>query len=183
MPKNNWHVITGGPSSGKTTLITELERLGYRTLPEVARTVIDEGMALGKRVEEIRKDEKEFQYKVLQRKLDIEKKLDKKELIFFDRGMHDSHAYLDYYKFEINELAEIAKHEAKYATVFLLAPLKFFEKDYARTEDENFAKKITNLLKRAYVEAGMEPVWVPYMPPKKRAKFVLKHMNSEEKAE
>jgi predicted ATPase len=80
-------------------------------------------------------------------------------------------------------LAEIAKHEAKYATVFLLAPLKFFEKDYARTEDENFAKKITNLLKRAYVEAGMEPVWVPYMPPKKRAKFVLKHMNSEEKAE
>jgi predicted ATPase len=35
-------VFTGGPGAGKTALLTELERRGYRVVPEVARAIISE---------------------------------------------------------------------------------------------------------------------------------------------
>jgi predicted ATPase len=41
MSETNWYVITGAPSSGKTTLLKELEELGYRVIHEVARAFIE----------------------------------------------------------------------------------------------------------------------------------------------
>jgi predicted ATPase len=35
MSETNWYVVTGAPSSGKTTLVRELEKLGYRVVHEV----------------------------------------------------------------------------------------------------------------------------------------------------
>ena len=40
MIETNWCVITGGPSSGKTTLINYLANQGYQIAPEVARSYI-----------------------------------------------------------------------------------------------------------------------------------------------
>lgn len=79
MPKfrkiNNskWYVITGGPSSGKTTVLRELEKLGYIIYSEAARVFIDKEMKGGKSLEEIRRNEAEFQRKVLKIKIKIEK--------------------------------------------------------------------------------------------------------------
>jgi predicted ATPase len=44
--KTNWYVITGAPCSGKTSVIRELEKRGYRVVHEVARAYIE-----GKRAE------------------------------------------------------------------------------------------------------------------------------------
>jgi predicted ATPase len=40
-------VITGGPRSGKTTLLNELARRRYPCVPEVARQIIQEQVASG----------------------------------------------------------------------------------------------------------------------------------------
>ena len=73
MPRNSleskWYVITGGPSSGKTTVLKKLAELGYLTYPEAARVFIDGEMAKGKSLKEIRGDEAEFQRKVLKIKI------------------------------------------------------------------------------------------------------------------
>ncbi|MEM5794016.1 MAG: AAA family ATPase [Candidatus Aenigmatarchaeota archaeon] len=37
----SWYVITGEPSSGKTTILKKLEELGYFVVPETARILID----------------------------------------------------------------------------------------------------------------------------------------------
>jgi predicted ATPase len=37
----NWHVIMGGPSCGKTTLINLLAAKGFRTIPEGARLYME----------------------------------------------------------------------------------------------------------------------------------------------
>jgi predicted ATPase len=44
---NNRFVLTGGPGAGKTTLLRELERRGYRCVPEVARQIIREQVEMG----------------------------------------------------------------------------------------------------------------------------------------
>ncbi len=178
-PKNNWYVITGGPSSGKTTLLAELERLGHMTVPEAARTYIDQEMAKGFSVEQIRKDEKKFQEEVARLKIEIESLHAKDILTFFDRGMHDSLAYMQHYAYEIEDWIETALKAARYRKVFLLDPLPVFEKDYARTEDEGFAEKITGLLHSAYDSAGMAPIKVPVLPVNERAEFILNNIKQD----
>ena len=62
--QTNIFVISGGPGVGKTTIIDELEKLKYNTIPEAARIVAesDERFA-GKSVNEI--NHKKFQEKIL----------------------------------------------------------------------------------------------------------------------
>ena len=39
--QTNWHVITGAPCCGKTTLIDQLANQGFQTVPEGARRYIE----------------------------------------------------------------------------------------------------------------------------------------------
>ncbi|MCA1288174.1 AAA family ATPase [Salipiger bermudensis] len=44
---DHFFVVTGGPGAGKTSLITELARRGFHTIPESGRAIIREEMARG----------------------------------------------------------------------------------------------------------------------------------------
>ena len=63
---SNWYVVTGGPGSGKTTVINHLNMLGYHATIEHARHFIDSRMITGRSVEEIRKNQLEFQRGILE---------------------------------------------------------------------------------------------------------------------
>lgn len=176
MASNNWYVITGGPSSGKTTLLHSLASAGHQTLEEAARLVIDTGIVAGKTIDEIRGDEEKFQYDVLEHKINQESKLSKDQLTFFDRGMHDTLAYLNHYGWKPSDRAHQALQNSTYRKVFLLEPLPTFAKDYARTEDGSFAKNIHTLLKEAYSQYGMDLISVPVLPVKERLDFILNNL-------
>lgn len=169
----NWYVITGGPSSGKTTLMRELEKLGHTTVHEAARSVIDEGLARGKTLQEIRRDEMKFQEAVLRLKLETELTHDKETLSFLDRGVHDTAAYYQFYKWELDHTIKDALKSAKYKAVFLLDHLPHFEKDYARTEDKHFTHTLKELLRHTYESHNLKVIDVPVLSPKQRAQFIL----------
>ncbi len=97
--------ITGGPSSGKTTiidrLVIELRQLGYNVIvsPEMATITINSGIlpAGDKAIDPIT-----FQQIILMRQLVFEqtclmaaKKLGDKTVVLFDRGALDGYAYVD----------------------------------------------------------------------------------------
>lgn len=63
--RTNWYVITGGPSSGKTTTVNLLSKRGYKTTIEHARHYLDTQRADGKTVKEARDNQTEFQLGVL----------------------------------------------------------------------------------------------------------------------
>lgn len=44
---DHFFVVTGGPGAGKTSLITELARGGFHTIPESGRVIIREEMQSG----------------------------------------------------------------------------------------------------------------------------------------
>jgi predicted ATPase len=179
MLKNNWYVITGGPSTGKTTLLAEFEKMGYHTIPEAARTVIDDALSRGIAVEDLRKDEKWFQEEVTRLKQKIEQSHDPATLTFFDRGMQDTIAFLRHYNFDIEKWVQNLADTSRYQKVFLLQALPTYEEDYARVEDEDFRENIHGLLYDAYADSGMKPIIVQSGSVKDRAEFILHHLKSE----
>ena len=91
--KANWYVISGGPSSGKTTTVTLLRERGYHTTIENARHYIDIQRQLGRTLEEIRKNQAGFQLAVLKLQIKQEQSLPPDELVFLDRAIPDALAY------------------------------------------------------------------------------------------
>jgi predicted ATPase len=170
-----WYVITGGPCTGKSTLIKELAQRGYRTVPEAARTYIETELAHGRTLADIRHDEAGFQRALLPLKVAAEQELSKEETVFFDRGMHDSIVYFAVAGVTDEPLLKEALRYSSYRTAFVLDRLPY-ETDHVRTEDEALAERVHALLGVAYTEAGIEVVRVPVMPVGERASFVLAHL-------
>ena len=167
----NWYVITGGPSSGKTKVIEHLASLGYATVPEIARILIDSEQNKGRTIKEIRADEAEFQRKVFQMKIAAEDKLSPEQITFFDRGIPDSVAYYQLCGLNPTPIIEESK-KRKYKGVFILEQLPF-EKDYARVENEKTARDLDKLLYEAYSNLGYNVVRVPSQSIEERVKFIL----------
>lgn len=177
MADNNWYVITGGPSVGKSTTIAELARRGYLTIPEAARTIIDEAAAKGISADELRSDEDKFQRDIALLKQEIEEQANPAVPTFFDRGMHDTLAYMRHYGFTAEDWIMELLQKSFYKKVFVLAPLDTFERDYARTEPDDFGKQIHQPLIDAYTEYGMQPVIVKAAPLEERIDFILQEIN------
>lgn len=172
--KSKWYVITGVPSSGKTTVLDHLSKAGYRTVPETARVLIDEGMAQGKTVAEIRSNEADFQRRVLELKLKNEAGLPLDETIFLDRAMPDSVAYYTLCGIDPQEACAICRRDL-YQKVFLMEPIAFTQ-DYARTESPEAIARLNGLLQDAYEQLGYEVIAVPAMSVEDRVRFIMTRM-------
>lgn len=172
--KNNWYVLTGAPSSGKTTIAKLLEKKGYDVLYEVARIYIDNELGKGRTIKQIRKNEIDFQKRILDIKVEYEKKLDTKKITFLDRAIPDSIAYNTLLGIPNDYVNKIVK-ETFYKKIFIFESLEF-EKDYARTESKKEVKKLTKLIENTYKKLPFPIIKVPKMSVEKRLKFVLDNL-------
>lgn len=173
--KTNWYVITGGPSSGKTTMVNMLKERGYQTTIEHARHYIDTQKVSGKTIEEIKANQSAFQRGVIAMQIAEEERLSPDEIVFLDRAIPDA---LAYYRFldlpEDDELKE-ALRRFTYKKIFILDLLPLVN-DYARTEDETAQKKIHRLLMAVYKGLDYPVIQVPVLPPKERLEFILSNL-------
>ena len=101
MTKDNFVVITGGPGSGKSTILNALSKLGYKVIDETARIIIKERLSKGLSP---RPNPEEFAQQIF----DIDFKnyisnIDTSQLLFFDRSFLDSAAMI----FEANKIETI----------------------------------------------------------------------------
>ena len=174
MSQSQWIIITGSTSSGKSTLIEELAKQGHKTVPEMARVVIDEKIAQGESINEIRSDEGLFQKEVFERKLKLEKKLPREERLFFDRGIPDSLAYFTIAGVDPAPYIKFCE-PGLYRHVFFLEQLDW-DQDYARTETPEQVAQIGTLLKAVYADLGYEVITVPKMSIEERAQFIKKYL-------
>jgi len=171
----NWYVITGGPSSGKTTTVNILKTRGYKTTIEHARHYIDTQRVTGKTVKEIRKNRVEFQHGILDMQIAQEQELAPAETVFLDRAIPDAMAYYRFLNLPEDKKLQDALVKAAYKKVFILDPLPL-ERDYARTEDEAAQKKIHTLLTDVYKSLGFPVIKVPVLAPEERVDFILKNL-------
>lgn len=170
---SNWYVITGAPCSGKTAVIDQLARLGYHTVPEVARAYIDAQLAQGQTLATIKSDITAFERHILMEKVRIEKHLPKDAIHFLDRAVPDSIAYYQLEGLDPDEPIRFSERK-NYRVVFLFEALKF-EKDRVRSENQSLSARIDHLLAIAYTELGCEIVRVPVMSIARRVALVLSY--------
>lgn len=168
----NWYVITGGPSSGKTTTVNMLRDRGYLATIEHARHYLDVKRIEGKTVEEVRARRREFQRGVLAMQLEQEASLDPDQTTFLDRAIPDSLAYYRFLDLEPDPQLLAALQRVSYRKVLILDLLPLAA-DYARTEDAGAQRQIHQLLTEVYRELPIPVEPVPVLSPSQRVAYIL----------
>ena len=173
--RTNWYVITGGPCSGKTTIVNLLAGRGYKTTIEDARHFIDTQLADGKTVKEIRKHQSDFQLKVLNMQIEQESSLSPDDLVFLDRAIPDALAYYRFLHLREDDVLTKMMAVVSYRKIFILDRLPLV-KDYARSEDAVAQKAIHKLITEIYEFLPFPVVHVPVMPAEKRVDYILANL-------
>ncbi|MCL1668292.1 AAA family ATPase [Elizabethkingia ursingii] len=177
---NNFYVITGGPGSGKTSLINELNNSGYLTVPEEGRRIIKEqlesaGEGLPWKNKSVfaalmLKSSLETYHKILQESAD--------SLVFFDRGIPDTIGYMELESIPISSETELMIRANPYhINVFLLPPWKdIYETDTERKQSWQEAADTYKIMKDVYTRLGYNIVDVPFDTIINRKKFILNNL-------
>lgn len=165
------NVITAGPSAGKSSTIRELSARGYRTLPEAARILFDQKISEGIDPEEVRARD-DFHQLMEDTNRRVEREIPDSGVVFMDRSLADNIAYRRQFGADVpGELKE--EVIGRYDNIFLLERIEFKD-DEVRSEDEEEAAELQELLRQTYIDLGYEPVEVPVMPVDERADFIEK---------
>jgi predicted ATPase len=175
--QTKWHVISGAPSSGKTTLIGQLADKGSQVVPETARRIIESEMARGQTIQEIFENQATLQHRLIDVQLRVERGLRANDVLFLDRGIPDHFAYCRICGVDPNEFLPECFHH-RYASVFILDPLPFQE-DGARDKDAVIASYLGDWAARDYIALGYDIVRVPVLAPEERLAFVLERLSEQ----
>ena len=175
--QTNWYVITGGPSSRKTTTVNLLKDREYITTFEHARHYLDTQRLKGRNVNETRKNQKEFKLGVLDMQIEQENQILPDLQVFHDREIPDALAFYRFLNLPEDEKLTEAFRTVSYKKIFILDCLPLV-KDYART-DAAAQKKIHALLIEVYESLGFPVVHVPVFTPEERVDFILKNFLSD----
>ncbi len=173
-------VITGGPGSGKTTIVDHLEERGFRCMHEISREVILEAQKEG--IDQLfLENPLLFSEKLLEGRLkqfDEAKKHDG-ELLFYDRGMPDVTAYMDYLGTSYPNYFNTSCINYKYDAIFLLPPWeKIYVQDNERYESYAVAEKIHTYLLNGYKKYDYNVHEVTTGNVNDRVDYILKQVNS-----
>jgi len=169
-------VIAGGSGSGKTETIVELFRRGYVVIGEASRYLINK--KLYPTFPHGGEDERlKFQTHLAKMQNKREKLFENfDEIVFFDRGLVDVHAFSHF----LGVLEKIPGEEfnhKRYDKVFILEQLEQYEKDGIRWESKEERDAIHKLTVEAYKIFNYEPIIVPSMSVKERVDFILKNIS------
>lgn len=168
-------VITGGPGTGKTSIISELKRKSYVCFEEISRQTIlkaredgDEQLFLTQPLL--------FSERLLAGRIAQYNAASKYEtpILFFDRGIPDIVAYMDYAAEDYPPSFEEACKQYRYDRVFVLAPWQeIFVSDNERYENFQQAEKIHQHLLNTYKKFGYDLLDVPFDSVENRTQFIL----------
>ncbi|MEO9891071.1 ATP-binding protein, partial [Aurantibacter sp.] len=179
-------VITGGPATGKTSVIQSLETQDYLCFHEIIRDLTNQAKDLGnlKSLEtnpiDSVDDPLKFNKKLLEgrTKQYVASKKSVDNLIFFDRGIPDVLAYMMHYNQDLLPAFIEAAEEHTYDMVFLLPMWKeIFSSDEERFESFDEALKIQDCLRNSYSNFGYTVIEVPFDTIENRTKFILNTAN------
>lgn len=168
-------VLTGGPGSGKSTLIDALERAGFSRSLEAGRGVIQDQVSIGGPAvpwdnrtlfAELMLCWEMRSYRMAEQQTGP---------IFFDRGVPDVIGYLRLSELPVPAYFKKAAGIFRYNRRVFIAPpwREIFQQDRERKQDFEEAVRTFQTLAVTYQDLGYELVELPRVSVEERVRFVL----------
>lgn len=169
-------IITGGPGTGKSSILHELEKMGFPVHQEIARAVIKRHLEAGNDLLPW-KDLGGFSDVVFNGQKSQYREAQEGRINFYDRGMVDVVAYLRKDSIPATSLEDLLEHYPYHPTVFMTPPWPdIYTQDVERREDEETMHAIHNSLVDTYSEFGYEVLEVPKISLGDRVDFILNQL-------
>jgi predicted ATPase len=173
-------VITGGPSSGKSTLIQTLKDQGQLVVEESAAKLISSELKNGGNILPwIKFDEFEKALVDYQIKQESSLKTLDKNKVFLDRGLIDVFAYYQFAGITVpSGVSTKILNNGKYDQIFFLETLpekywKIHNHDFERSITYSKGKEISRLILHKYKEFGYKPEIIRVGSVNERTKKIL----------
>ena len=180
--QNRKIVISGSPGAGKTSVIEGLNAMGYTVFQEYSRSIIEEGKAQGK-ANFFLSDPYQFSERLfLGRKEQFGRANllavnETKPYVFFDRGVHDTYAYLEALG-KGNSMWKDRVKAFQYDLVFLFDPWEsIYKTDAERKETFKEAQRYFPFIQNVY-QQDHTVVLVPKVSVEARIAFILNYLSN-----
>ena len=171
------YVITGGPNSGKTSIVGLLAEVGFSVLHETSRMVIETKKIMPWDNQEL------FCEEFLKMQLSREAELSGDAAVFLDRSLVDPVAYAELAGCRIRQTVADDIVRARYErTVFFFEMLPSYCTDTQRGESHEQARLVHQKLREVYARLGFAIVEVPLFSlnavesKKMRLQFILQQV-------
>jgi predicted ATPase len=173
---DRFYVITGGPGSGKSSLIEALRSRGYESTVEAGRAIIQDQMAIDGRSLPWRDS---LLFAELMLSMDMQSyRLAEQNVgpVFFDRGVPDVLGYLHLMHIPVPEHMHNAARVFPYNHAVFIAPpwREIFQQDRERKQDFDEAIRTYDALVETYKAHNYELVEIPRSSIQERVRFVLR---------
>ncbi|WP_299710875.1 AAA family ATPase [uncultured Tenacibaculum sp.] len=166
------YIITGAPSTGKTTLINSLQKNGHTVFEEVSRRII---------ISEQQKNSNKTPWENVSGFTKLVHQQTIKELhtpilqhAFVDRGLADNIAYLQLKKQPVSDDFLDFDYQSFYHNTVFFCPLwkEIYTQDEQRLQSFEEAKQLQNLLLNTYNDLGFSILEIPKTTVHKRLHFI-----------
>jgi len=175
MKNDNLFVITGGPGAGKTAVLRELERRGYKSSEEAARQIIQEQVKIGGDALPWANTSRYAELMLIKSIEAYISNTPSSQILFMDRGVPDIACYLRLIGLPVSEDLRIACESYRYnVKVFMAPPWKeIYTTDTERKQTWEEAVTTHNRMVEVYEEFGYQPINIPKLSPAERAEFII----------
>lgn len=174
MRTDHLFVITGGPGSGKSSLIAALAAQGIATMPEAGRAIIQDQVAIGGDALPWG-DRAAFAERMLERELRAHcEALELPGPVALDRGVPDVAGYLRLCGLPVPGHVARAAAAFRYNPAVFIAPHwpAIYAQDAERKQDEAEAAATHAMMARVYAELGYTLIPLPLAGVAERVRFV-----------
>jgi predicted ATPase len=171
----NYFIISGGPGSGKSSIIDRLDMRGFTTVAEAGRAIIREQEEKGGNAMHTG-DAVAFGELMLERGIaDYRRMARADEPVFFDRGIAELVGYWRLIGRDVAQHVRAAAQEYRSNAMVFLAPpwREIYRQDTERRQDCAEAVRTFELVRDAYGEAGYQTVELPLDTVARRVSFIL----------
>ena len=166
-------IITGGPGSGKSTVIDALAKRGISTMPEGGRAIIQDQVAIGGNALPW-SDRRAFAELMLSWEMrSYRMAIALKGRVIFDRGVPDVLGYLRLSGLSIPAYVERAAQVFRYnRRVFIAPPWRdIFQIDAERKQSFKEAQATYEAMIESYSDLGYELIQLPLISVEERVNF------------
>ncbi|MCP2332554.1 AAA family ATPase [Actinoalloteichus caeruleus] len=183
-PDERFFVLTGGPGSGKTTILDELAARGMAVTREAGRGIIQDQVLVGGPALPWADPALFAELMLCWELRSYRAAAEEAGPVFFDRGTPDVLGYLRLSGARVPPHVQRAAREVPYHRLVFVTPYwpEIFHHDAERRQDHAEAERTCEVMLAVYRELGYETVLVPRGTPAERADFVLERVHDQRPA-